>query len=278
MIRIITDTSVLYTPQEGQEMGIDILPLNVTIDNQTYKEFVEIDSETFLEKVKAGSIPSSSQPAIGEVIEHYEKYPEDDIINICMADGLSGTYLSALGAKDGLLHHENIHVVNSKTLCGPHRYLLECACQAVRNQATVAEVLKILDEKIETVRSFLMPQDFDFLKRGGRLTPLAAKIGGLLKIQPVMKQTEDGRRLEKFTIARTFSGGVNAVIKEFMSQDHPEKYRLYISHANVLEQAQKIKEAFLKQCPNLKIELLNLSPAFITQGGPGCIAIQWILN
>lgn len=278
MIKLITDTSTLYSPLEGEQLGLDVLPLQVTINQQTYREFVDIDSDAFLDLVKQGNIPSSSQPSIGEVIEHYEKYPDDEIINICMADGLSGTYLSALGAKEGLLHHEHIHVINSKTLCGPHRYLVELALKAVHAGKSVEEIKTLMQSKMDTVRSFLLPQDFDFLMRGGRLTPLAAKIGGLLKIQPVMMQTEDGTRLEKYTVARTFSGGINALIKEFQNLSEPERYRVYISHANVKEQAEKIKEGFLKKFPDLEIEVLKLSPAFITQGGPGCIAIQWIMN
>lgn len=278
MIKLITDTSTLYSPLEGEQLGLDVLPLQVTINQQTYREFVDIDSDAFLDLVKQGNIPSSSQPSIGEVIEHYEKYPDDEIINICMADGLSGTYLSALGAKEGLLHHEHIHVINSKTLCGPHRYLVELALKAVHAGKSVEEIKTLMQSKMDTVRSFLLPQDFDFLMRGGRLTPLAAKIGGLLKIQPVMMQTEDGTRLEKYTVARTFSGGINALIKEFQNLSEPERYRVYISHANVKEQAEKIKESFLKKFPDLEIEVLKLSPAFITQGGPGCIAIQWIMN
>ena len=82
-------------------------------------------SAEFVEIVRAGNVPASSQPPVGGVIENYEKYPEDDIINICMADGLSGTYQSALGAKAGLANESRIHVVNSATLCGPHRYMVQ---------------------------------------------------------------------------------------------------------------------------------------------------------
>ena len=276
MIRIVSDTSTLYTPEQGKQMGIDISPLQVTINNQTYRELSEITTDEFIPMVKAGSIPSSSQPIIGEVIQCYEQYPDDEIINISMADGLSGTYLSALGAKDGLANHENIHVVNSRTLCGPHRYLLQMAMKEVEKGSTVSEILEKLEEKMATEKSFLMPQDFEFLKRGGRLTPLAAKIGGLLKIQPVMVKTEDGKRLEKFTVARTMTGAVNAIIDDFKKLENPESYVLYITHANVLEQAEKIKSTFLKHFPNLEIKIFQLTPVFVTQGGPGCIAIQWI--
>ena len=139
---------------------------------------------------------------------------------------------------------------------------------------SLEEVLEKLDYQIKHTRSFLMPQDFDFLRRGGRLTPLAAKALGLLKVQPIMTQTDDGRRLESFGMGRTFMGAVKKLVSEFEKLEGNENYRVYISHADVLDQAEKVKELFLKSNPNLHVEILDLSPAFITQGGPSCVASQ----
>ncbi len=278
MVEIITDTSSLYSPEEGRKLGFDVMCLNVYVDGKSYREYTDISTADFLELVKQGHLPSSSQPAIGAVMELYEAYADEEVVVISMADGLSGTYQSALGAKDGLDNSTNIHVINSRTLCGPHRYLVDVAVQMAKEGCSASEIINQLMILMDTTRSFLLPQDFDFLKRGGRLTPLAAKLGGLLKIQPVMTQTEDGMRLEKFSVARTFMGGVQNVLKVFSQETHPEACRLYITHAGVPAQAQKVQDLFLKHYPDLHIEVLELSPVFITQGGPGCLAIQWIAD
>lgn len=278
MIRIITDTSTLYSPEEGKKLGIDVNALAVAAGGKNYIEFVDMFPAEFVEIVRAGNVPQSSQPPVGGVIENYEKYPEDDIINICMADGLSGTYQSALGAKEGLANADRIHVINSATLCGPHRYFVQETIKNVQAGLSLEEVLEKLDYQIKHTRSFLMPQDFDFLRRGGRLTPLAAKALGLLKVQPIMTQTDDGRRLESFGMGRTFMGAVKKLVSEFEKLEGHENYRVYISHADVLDQAEKVKEMFLKSMPNLHVEILDLSPAFITQGGPSCVAVQWTIN
>lgn len=278
MIRIITDTSTLYSPADGEKLGFDVNALSVSVAGNTYTEFVDMFSDQYVKLVRAGNIPTSSQPPVGKVIESYEKYPEDDIINICMADGLSGTYASALGAKEGLANADKIHVINSATLCGPHRYMVQETLKNVQAGLSLEEVLNKLQYQIDNSRSFLLPQDFGFLKRGGRLTPLAATMAGLLKIQPIMTQTSDGRQLEKFGIGRTFNGAVQTLIKEFGKFENPLAYRVYVSHADEPGQAQKIKEQFESKFPGLYVEILELSPAFITQGGPSCIAIQWTIN
>ena len=60
MIRIISDSSTLYSVEEGIKNNIDIVPLTVTIDGNTYKENEEINSEEFIEIINKGNMPISS--------------------------------------------------------------------------------------------------------------------------------------------------------------------------------------------------------------------------
>ena len=66
------------------------------------------------------------------------------------------------------------------------------------------------------------------------------------------------------------------IIKALQEHGVDKDYRIYVSHGGVLEQAQGIVKQLQEAFENVKIELHELSPAFITQGGPGCIAIQTI--
>lgn len=275
-MKIITDTGSLYSPEEGKEIGIDVLPLNVTINHKSYREYVDIQSEEFIKIVQEGYVPSSSQPSVGVTMELFEKYEDEEMLVINMADGLSGTYQSTLGAKESMEKKDNIHVINSMTLCGPQRYLVQKAVKLMNEGLALENIKKELHKSIAGEISFLIPQDFGFLKRGGRLTPLAATVGGMLRITPVMTKTKDAKRLEKFTMKKTFKSAIKEIIKFLKEKGIDENHMIYVSHAGVLEQAKsavaQIQEAF----ENVTIELYDLSPAFITQGGPGCIAIQSI--
>lgn len=275
-MKIITDTGSLYSPEEGKEIGIDVLPLNVTINHKSYREYVDIQSEEFIKIVQEGYVPSSSQPSVGVTMELFEKYEDEEMLVINMADGLSGTYQSTLGAKESMEKKDNIHVINSMTLCGPQRYLVQKAVKLMNEGLSLENIKKELYKSIAGEISFLIPQDFGFLKRGGRLTPLAATVGGMLRITPVMTKTKDAKRLEKFTMKKTFKSAIKEIIKFLKEKGIDENHMIYVSHAGVLEQAKsavaQIQEAF----ENVTIELYDLSPAFITQGGPGCIAIQSI--
>lgn len=275
-MKIITDTGTMFSKEEGEKLGIEVLPLNVIVDKKSYREYVDIQSDEFLKLVKEGHIPRSSQPSIGEVMDVFEKYAGEELLVINMADGLSGTYQSTLGVKETMDNNENIHVMNSMTLCGPQRYLVEKAVQLKEQGLSLENIKQELHKCIATEKSFLIPQDFNFLKRGGRLTPIAATVGGMLKITPVMTKTKDAKRLEKFTIKKTLKSAVKEVIKALQEAGLDDTYKIFVSHAGVLEQAKGVVEQIHQAFENVAIELYDLSPAFITQGGPGCIAIQSI--
>ena len=134
------------------------------------------------------------------------------------------------------------------------------------------ELQKCIDSSI----SFVIPEDFDFLKRSGRLTPIAAKIGGLIKIVPVMTQTEDKKRIEPFAIKRSCKKAVEAIINHLKSKGVNEEYIISIGYAGVVEKAASILAQIKEQFQNNTFELLQLSPSLITHGGPGCVTIQVI--
>ena len=275
MVRIITDSSTLYTVEEGKKMGVDILPLCVTVGDMEGRD-CHMDMDAFYSEIAKGNNPSSSQPPVGEVMEAYEKYPEDEIINIAMADGLSGTYQSACGAKVSVDNADNITVLNTETLCGPHRYMLEKAVQMRDEGKTAKEIIEWLEYAKVHQKSFLIPQDFDFLRRGGRLTPMAATFASVLKLRAIMTQTPDGCRLDKFGMKRSMKLALKAVVDYLEEVKVDERHIIYVSHARAEEDANKAIAMLKERFPGVEIQLLELGAAFVTQGGPQCVAIQYI--
>lgn len=109
---------------------------------------------------------------------------------------------------------DRITVINSKTLCGPPRYMVEKAQKMKLAGHSAKEIIDWLNHAVGSHKSFLIPQDFNFLRRGGRLAPMAATLGTVLKLKPVMTQTADGKKLDKFAVKRTMKSAVQEVIYE----------------------------------------------------------------
>lgn len=275
MVQIVTDSSVLYTEEEAKAAGFDVIPLCVSVGDMDGRD-LQIDMEEFYGRIGKGEIPRSSQPPIGDVVEVYEKYQDADVLNICVADGLSGTYHGAVSARDMVENRDRITVFNSRTLCGPHRYMVEKAQKMKEEGKGIPEILEWLKSAAEKTESFLIPQDFGFLKRGGRLTPVAAALGSVLKLKPVMRLTEDGTRLDKFFVKRTMSAAVSGIMDHMKKKGIDGRYLLYIVHAAAPKEAGAIREMIEAEFKGIEIQMMDLSPVFVAQGGPGCVAIQYI--
>ncbi len=277
MVHICSDSSTMRDPRQAKEHGYTLAPLSVTIDGHSYRELEEIESPLFLEKIAQGNIPTSSQPALGEVVDMFESLPaEDEILHIAMADGLSGAYQSACTAAKVCEHAGKITVLNSRTLCVPHRDLVDHAVRLAAEGFSCAEIVARIEERLKTSTSFLIPADFDYLRRGGRLSPLVSYVGQAVRFVPVMSTTEDGRRLTLSGVKRGLGHAIDHIVKHFSAMGAGKDWLISVSHADCPDRAQQAMEKLQAAFPDAAFVLENLTPAFITQGGPGCLAVQII--
>ncbi len=277
MIKIVTDSSTLYSVKEAEQIGLYSVPLNISIDSKSYQDLEEITDEDLYHMIDEHKIPRTSQPSLGEKIDLYNKLSEEnEVIDITMASGLSGTYQTALIAQSSCNHPDKVYVIDSMTLCGPHRHLVDTALEMASKGFSVNDILHMVEESRKTDVSYLLPVDFNYLVRGGRIKGVAAKIGGLLKIIPVLKKGENGVGLEKHSISKTLKRAINSVIDDLKECNVDNSYYFYVTHAKNSELAntfvEKIKDTFNAE----HIFVYPLSPSFITQGGPGCVAVQAI--
>lgn len=269
-MKIIADTATLLSPQEGQALGMTIVPVCVSISGQTYKDYVEISSDEFLQKIEEGGVPTSSQPSVGDVLEVLEGCREE-VVMLTVGDGLSGAYQTAMGAKNCIEDNDHIHIVNSKTLAGPLRYLAKKAAAMNKQGRSLKDILSALEEGIESSISFVVPADFDFLKRSGRLTAITARVGGVLNLLPVLTQTEDKTRIKPVGVKRSWKTAIESILQKLdITKDH----LISICHANTPQRAADVLAQVRAAFPHNEVEILQLSPALITHGGPGCIVIQ----
>lgn len=274
IMKLVTDSSVMYSVAEAAEFGVEVLPLSVAIEGETWLEYEDITAVQFIEKVREGGVPTSSCPPVGLTLEAYET--EEDVIHLAMAEGLSGAYNVACGLVDQARHPERVHVINTKTLCVPHRIMMHAAVKMRADGLDTETIVANMKAMADTAFSYLIPEDFDFLRRGGRLTPMAAKFAHMLKAVPVMRQTEDGKRIERLKITRSLPKALTAVMEDLKARGVTDSCYISVAHADNIAAAKQAIEAIKQHFPNCQCGIFNLGPAFITQGGPGCFAIQSI--
>ena len=274
-MRIITDTASLFTPEEGKTVGISVIPTCVICKDEVYRDYEEIQVEQLLELISSGETPSTSQPAIGDLLDVFEGTTEETL-GLFIGDGLSGGYQSAVGAKNSMDENEHIHIVDTKTLAGAEGYLVKKAMNLRAQGLGMGEIKVELEKSIAASVSFVIPADFEFLKRSGRLTPIAAKISSMIKIVPVMTQTEDKKKITLFTVKRSWKKATEAIVEQLKKIGIDEEYMIYICHGGDETAAEgvlsRIKESFC----SITTKMMCLSPSMLTHGGPGCVLVQAI--
>lgn len=274
-MRIITDTASLFSPEEGKTVGISVVPTCVIHGDKVYRDYEEMQVDTLLSMIAGGAIPTTSQPAIGDLLDVFEETTEETL-GLFIGDGLSGGYQSAVGAKNTIDDNEYIHIVDTKTLAGAEGYLVQKAIE-LRNQGLNMEAIKTeLEKNIESSASFVIPADFEFLKRSGRLTPIAAKISSMIKIVPVMTLTENKKKITLFTIKRSWKKATEAIAEEMKKLGVDENYVIYICHGGDVKAAEGVLSQLKERFSNVTTKLMCLSPSMLTHGGPGCVLVQAI--
>ena len=103
-------------------------------------------------------------------------------------------------------------------------------------------------------------------------------VGKTIHLAPVLTQSDDGRQLVMAGVKRSFKQAVAFVGRKLADHSVGEGWRIYITHADARELADKARELLTETFPKAIYEIHPLTPAFITQGGPGCVAIQVIRN
>lgn len=217
-IKIITDSTSDINLDLAKELDITIVPLRVIFDDQEFFDGVDITNEQFYDKlVVSKNLPTTSQPAPEQYIPYFEeaKAKGDSVIVITISSKLSGTYQSAVIAKD-MAEYEDIHIVDSLTVTLGLQLLVRKAI-TLKNQGMSAEAIADQLENTKTkVKLYALLESLEYLKKGGRLSGMSAFAGGLLNIKPII-EVRDGE-VTLAARARGLSGGYSK-LSELITQD-----------------------------------------------------------
>ena len=276
-MKIITNTASSLTREEGKQLGITVLPVSVSLGGRSLRDYIDIDSDRFSQLLHGDEMPVSSQPSIGDMMAELEDSDEEAIM-LTVADGLSGEYSTAMGLRETPPNRDNIYVINSRSLAGPLRYMAVKAARLRDQGASAGEIVSQIRACAQSTISYVIPADFNYLRKSGRITNMTSRIGSALHLLPVLTQTADHRRISFMTVRRTWKSAVGAIITSLKDTGIDDRYLISIAYADKKDLAAKVRRQILESFPRTQNEILQLSPSLITHGGPGCIVVQAVLK
>ena len=195
MIRILTDSASDILPAEAEQLGVTVIPLNVTLEDGTVLRdgIDKTPSEYYALLKECHKLPTTSQPS-PELFEKF--YAEaaaagDEVVGIFLSHELSGTYQCAKLAAD-MANVDNVLFVDSGHVCLSEALLVRLAVQLRDSGKTAGQIAAILEHAKEHLHLVAAIDDLKYLRKGGRLPAAVAVAGGMLGIKPLIT-IQDGK-------------------------------------------------------------------------------------
>lgn len=196
-IKLITDTASDLPLEKAEELGIELLSFNISINNESYQEQRDLSKEEFYELMKnSDDMPSTSQITAFAFQEVFQKcYQEGytDLIYVSINSGGSATHQNAVQARD-MLYEEipeaksmQIHILDSENYTVCYGYPMIKASEMIQNGNSVQEILDYLHDWISKVGVYFTPMTLKYVKKSGRLTAVSAFAGEVLGLKPIIR-------------------------------------------------------------------------------------------
>lgn len=187
MIKIIVDSASDFEKSEAEELGIYVIPLKVRFGDKEYSDGVDLTHKEFFEKlIESTDLPQTSQINEYAWEESFKELTADgsDVIAITISSKLSGTYSCAVKAAKKFAG--KVHIVDSREACIGERILVQYAVKLLKQGKDVGEIVKELDEKKTKIQLLAVLGTLKYLRKGGRISSVAAIAGEMLSIKPVI--------------------------------------------------------------------------------------------
>lgn len=278
-IKIITD-SCSDLPQEILEKyNIRVVPLEIRFDDKSYLDGIELTNNEFYDMMKSHKeLPKTASPSPQQFINGFEG-PEDNILVVTISSGLSGTYNSALIAKE-IYEKENknkrIHVIDSLSASVGEGLIVLKAAHGATEGMNPDKLTDYLRKCAKEGQVFFLLDTLENIIKGGRIGKVAGHIATLLSVKLIMKSDGNGivDLAEKVR-------GTNRAFKRLVdivgeNCTDIENRILAIAHANCYDKALEFKSIIERKYKFKEIIISTIGAAIGTYSGEGGLLISFI--
>ena len=273
-VRIVMDSTSYLSEDMVKKYNIEVVPLYVRFGEETYKERLDIDDDTFYKRLRGGELSFTSQPSPEDFIKVYKPILDagNSIISIHISTQMSGTVNSANIAKE-TLKSDKIYVFDSKFVslgCGYQ--VMEIARMLYEEGKSLEDVLKEIPDLYKHSNVYFIVGDLFYLARTGRIGRARAALGTAIRVKPLL-YIKDGvvDTFEQPRTAERAKERIIEIVKEKIEQ-YGMKY-MSVIYGDNREEAEEFRKICEKEF-NTQLPLVRLGPIVGTNTGPEVLSIH----
>ncbi|MFF2450772.1 DegV family protein [Neobacillus sp. NPDC058068] len=272
----ITDTTASLSKEFIEQHHIHVIPLHVVINDQFYKETIDISEQEFYDRMKTeeGKF-QTSQTAISDFVDLYKELKEnyDFGIAIHASSLLTGTYQASVMAAE--MEDFKLFAIDSQTGSYPLSYLIKKGIELTEQGIDPSEVVRQLNALRDHTRLYLVPSNLDQLHKSGRVSGSQKLIASLFNIKPILS-IEDGAAKIKDKV-RTEKKALAWLVNKLKEDLETKSVRkVAIVHANDLNRATELEIYLNDTFPTIETEKLMLITVAGVHTGVGTIGLSWV--
>jgi fatty acid kinase fatty acid binding subunit len=274
---VVADTTSYLPPELIEQHDIHLVSLYVGIEGDLDREADIDDLQAFYERLRASDqTVTTSQPSVGDFVAVYEPLLAEgkEIVSIHLSSGISGTYESAMQARERLTAEgkggELIVVCDSRTGAGGMGLMVLGAANAAEGGANAAEANERAEQVRGELKIWFAVDTLDYLRRGGRIGAARAWIGTTLKIKPILTLEDEITPIER---VRTRSRAFERLV-DYARQRHDDGADAWVvQHVQDPENAARMVEACRPIFGKDPIFTSEIGPVIGAHVGPGLLGV-----
>lgn len=272
-IALVTDSGSDLPKEIIEKYNIHTIPLKIIYKDCEYDDGVDISPDEVYAKFNQ-EVPKTSMPAQIDIIKLFDRLKQEGykkILSIHLSCNLSGT-VDMIKMISKNYEDMEIEVIDSKSVSIGVGMLVYEAAKLISEHLSLTEIKESLQKIKDRISVFYCIPVLDYLRKGGRIGLVAATLGTIMDLKPIISVNKEGRyyshakvRGRKKSLEKLLEIGID-IIKD-------QKVNISIYHGAAMEEAQKIKEYFSK-LPNVQeIFFGQISPSMVVHTGPGLVGM-----
>lgn len=285
-IAIMTDSNSGITPHEASKLGVFLLPMPFYVNEKLCFENIDLTPKEFFRLLKDDCDIHTSQPSPADVTDMWDKILKeyDSIVYIPMSSALSNSCQTATSLAKGEKYKGKVFVIDNKRISVTQRQACLDAVKLRKLGKDVKYICKYLMETALDGSIYIAIDTMKYLKKGGRVSPAAAKIATVLGIKPVLQI--QGGVLEQFGKARgieaakklMFEAVCNDIENRFEKDYIQGKLTLAIAYAGDKTHVKDLQEKLHSKYPGFKLTVAPLSLSICCHTGEGALGVACYKN
>jgi len=280
-IAFVTDSTAYIPGVLCKAYNITAVPLSLIWGDQTFRDGVDIQPDEFYARLKTTKVmPTTSQVSMLEMQRTFQHLIDRDfnVLGIFISDKLSGTFQSALQAREALgSAGDKVFLVDSNTTSMAMGFTILAAARLAQQGATIKDCAALAEKARDHVGVYFVVDTLEFMHRGGRIGGATRFIGSALNLKPILA-LKDGR-VEAEDRVRTKSKALDRVL-ELTSEQVRGKPNIRVAtvHANAEDEARALLDRAATQLSAVESILSPVSPVVGVHAGPGTVGLAFMAD